>query len=277
MVKTSSPMQARNLINLEWRSDDMKFKSICKAILVGALVVSTFPVMTEKVSMVQAASSVKKESIKYTTATVHLKERRHSKSKTLITVPKGKPVQYVKAYGSWSKVKYRGKTGYVPARKLSTSNAATKLGNPTQEAIIDKLKTNKLISYKYEPVSKNYYIYYIPEGKKWSLVSAVIMNDTKAPIGSISVHPTNRLGKPKDAEYEKDKTDFESVILTIAEAFYGKDSSDSKILFNLLTSKSEELIMNWEKEFEVTVENLKIGNQTFRCLMNDMDYIMISE
>lgn len=111
-------------------SDNVKLKNISKAVLVGALLISPLAVATEGAQTVQAASTIAKKSVKYTNTTVQLKASRHSKAKTVNTIPKGKTVQYLKGYGSWSQVKYGSKTGYVPTKTLvsSISLQATKTG-----------------------------------------------------------------------------------------------------------------------------------------------------
>lgn len=66
------------------------------------------------------ASTVSKNSstsVSYkTTRSLALKSGRSSKYKTLTTIPKGKSVTFLKAYGSWTQVKYGAKTGYVPTK-----------------------------------------------------------------------------------------------------------------------------------------------------------------
>lgn len=48
-----------------------------------------------------------------TTQKVDLKQKRSAKAKSLISIPDATAVTYIKAYGSWTHIKYRGKSGYV--------------------------------------------------------------------------------------------------------------------------------------------------------------------
>lgn len=48
-----------------------------------------------------------------TTQQVELKQKRSAKSKTLISISDATSVSFVKRYGSWTHIKYRGKSGYV--------------------------------------------------------------------------------------------------------------------------------------------------------------------
>ena len=44
----------------------------------------------------------------------------------MVTIPKGKQVSYVSKSGSWSKVKYGSKSGYVSSKYLKSTGVATK-------------------------------------------------------------------------------------------------------------------------------------------------------
>lgn len=83
-------------------------------------------VPTKYISKVTTASKPS-TSVSYTTTTsVALKAGRHSKHKTLTTIPKGKDVTFVKAYGSWTQVKYGSKTGYVPSKNIAKKSTSPK-------------------------------------------------------------------------------------------------------------------------------------------------------
>lgn len=240
--------------------------------------------VTDNAQTVHATSTMTsvKKTVKYTTTTVQLKASRSAKAKTLNTIPKGKAVQFLKAYGSWSQVKYHSKTGYVPTKKLKLQNNRVKPpapaipGTKTQLAILEKMKENKLISYFYQAESRNYYIDYIPEGKKWSLVSVVISPNEKEPLSSFVVVPANRLGKPKDAEYEKNKADYENVIRTLSDAVYGKNTANSNTLFILTVSESEKIIADWEGPLKRSNGTVKIGTQTFKWYKNDREFMLLT-
>lgn len=61
----------------------------------------------------------------FTSMKAAVKSSKSSKSKTLVTIPSGKQITYLSKSGSWSKVKYAGKTGWVPSSAVETRNKKT--------------------------------------------------------------------------------------------------------------------------------------------------------
>ena len=78
------------------------------------------------VNQVEAASVAKTTSKYTTTASLNLRSGASTKHKVLVTIPKGKAVTYVSKSGSWSKVKYGSKTGFVSTKYLKVTKVAVK-------------------------------------------------------------------------------------------------------------------------------------------------------
>ena len=60
-------------------------------------------------------------------ATTSLKRSKSKKSKTLVRIKKGKKVTVYYTSGSWRKISYKGKTGFVPKKRVKISTKAPKL------------------------------------------------------------------------------------------------------------------------------------------------------
>jgi uncharacterized protein YgiM (DUF1202 family) len=75
---------------------------------------------------------VTSNSLAYTTkANLNLRSSASTKGSILTTIPKGKSVTYVSKSGSWFKVKYGGKTGWVSSSYLKATSTAAKPTNGT--------------------------------------------------------------------------------------------------------------------------------------------------
>lgn len=72
-----------------------------------------------------------------TKANLNLRSSKSTKTTVVLTIPKGKTVTVLAVEGSWSKVKYGSKTGYVANTYLTTSGAATPM-TPTTEQTMDQ-------------------------------------------------------------------------------------------------------------------------------------------
>nr|WP_251129056.1 MULTISPECIES: N-acetylmuramoyl-L-alanine amidase [unclassified Exiguobacterium] len=73
------------------------------------------------------SSRVEAASTYTTTANLNLRQSASTSATVLLTIPSGKTVTYLGTYGSWFKVSYGGKTGYVSSQyvKVSTSSTTT--------------------------------------------------------------------------------------------------------------------------------------------------------
>lgn len=60
-----------------------------------------------------------------TTSNLNMRQTASSKGKILITIPKGKTVSYISKSGTWYKVKYGTKTGYVSSSYLKKTSTTT--------------------------------------------------------------------------------------------------------------------------------------------------------
>lgn len=65
-----------------------------------------------------------------TTADLNMRSGASTKHKKILTIPKGKSVSYISKSGSWYKVKYEGKTGYVSSKYLKDISGEVKLNVP---------------------------------------------------------------------------------------------------------------------------------------------------
>ncbi|WP_234447893.1 3D domain-containing protein [Viridibacillus soli] len=63
---------------------------------------------------------------------LNLRKGASTKYKVLLTVPKGKTVTYKGKKGSWYKVKYKGKTGYVSSKYLTSIKKVSKSKTPSR-------------------------------------------------------------------------------------------------------------------------------------------------
>lgn len=71
------------------------------------------------------SSRVEAASTYTTTANLNLRLSAATWSPVLLTIPNGATVKYVSTYGSWYKVSYGGKTGYVASQYVKVSTAST--------------------------------------------------------------------------------------------------------------------------------------------------------
>lgn len=101
----------------------------------------------KKLTLTNSSSS---SSTYVTKSSVALKAGRHSKHKTLTTIPKGKSVIFVKAYGSWTQVKYGSKTGYVPSKTVAKKTTSSK--SPSSKPSTGKELTTKEKTKAFESV-----------------------------------------------------------------------------------------------------------------------------
>ncbi|RND01810.1 SH3 domain-containing protein, partial [Lysinibacillus halotolerans] len=81
-----------------------------------------------------------------TTANLNLRSTNSTKGSILLTIPKGKSVNYISKSGSWYKVSYNGKTGWVSSQyvKVTTTNTgtSTKPTTPSKPSTSEPSKPN---------------------------------------------------------------------------------------------------------------------------------------
>ena len=100
-------------------------------------------------STVSSPASTTNTSVYTTTDKLRLREKASTSSATLLTIPKGKTVTYISKSGSWYKVKYASKTGYVSSKYIkvtkktssstSTSTSTSATMKATKYKTTDKL------------------------------------------------------------------------------------------------------------------------------------------
>ena len=94
---------------------------LSSSLVIGGMAVAPFDLTPTgfESSRVEAASTYT------TTANLNLRLSAATWSPILLTIPNGATVKYVSTYGSWYKVSYGGKTGYVASQYVKVSTAST--------------------------------------------------------------------------------------------------------------------------------------------------------
>ncbi|MFL0505308.1 SH3 domain-containing protein, partial [Ureibacillus sp. 179-F W5.1 NHS] len=98
-----------------------------------------------------------------TTANLNLRSTNSTKGKILLTIPKGKAVNYISKSGTWYKVSYNGKTGWVSSEYIKITNSvATTKTTYTTTANLNLRSTNS---------TKGSILLTIPKGKAVNYIS----------------------------------------------------------------------------------------------------------
>lgn len=111
-----------------------------------------------------------------TTANLNLRTQASTKGKVLTTIPKGKNVSYISAHGSWYKVKYGSKTGYVSSKYVTSKNVSapskvTAPKAPASSSVSKKYSTTANLNLRSQASTKGKVLTTIPKGKSVSYVS----------------------------------------------------------------------------------------------------------
>ncbi|OCA84655.1 SH3 domain-containing protein [Bacillus sp. FJAT-27986] len=120
-------------------------------------------------STVSSSGSATSTSVYTTTDNLRLRKQASTSSATLLTIPKGKTVTYVSKSGSWYKVKYLSKTGYVSSKyikvtkKTSSSASASTSTSTTMKAT--KYKTTEKLNMRSNASTSGTRILTIPKDK----------------------------------------------------------------------------------------------------------------
>ncbi|WP_139892159.1 SH3 domain-containing protein [Bacillus sp. D386] len=130
-----------------------------------------------------------------TTANLNLRKSASKTASIITTIPKGKQVTYLSKSGSWYKVKYGTKTGYVSSSYLkavlptstsvytTTANLNLRKSASTSAAIITTIPKGKTVSY----LSKSGNWYKVKYGTKTGYVSSKYIKVTKKTSFSATV------------------------------------------------------------------------------------------
>lgn len=127
----------------------------------------------------KTTNTASKNTILQTTANLNLRAGQSTKHKIVTTIPKGKQVTVVSKSGSWYKVKYGSKTGFVSSSYVKTisksSTTATKPATTTKKTTATKkttnLKTTANLNLRTGQSTKHKIVTTIPKGKQVTLVS----------------------------------------------------------------------------------------------------------
>lgn len=156
---------------------------------------------TSKTSTSSSSSSTK--NVYTTTVNLNMRSKASASGSRILTIPKGKEVQYISKSGSWYRVKYGSKTGYVsssyikatkvstpaakpPATKPPTTNATSKTYKTTENLnlrssastsgkILVTIPKNKTVKY----ISKSGSWYRVQYGSKTGYVSSKYLSEIK--------------------------------------------------------------------------------------------------
>ncbi|QUP86749.1 N-acetylmuramoyl-L-alanine amidase [Exiguobacterium sp. PFWT01] len=96
-----------------------------KLLLSSSLAISGAAIVPFQLDSSGIQSTVAEAASTYTTtANLNLRLSAATWSPVLLTIPSGSSVTYISTYGSWYKVSYGGKTGYVASQYVSVSNTS---------------------------------------------------------------------------------------------------------------------------------------------------------
>lgn len=111
-----------------------------------------------------------------TTTNLNMRSGASTKHKILLTIPKGKKVAYVSKSGSWFKVKYSGKTGFVSstyikkgttAAQVKAKSTAAKVSTPSKV----QYQTTTSLNMRSGASTKHKILLTIPKGKNVEYIS----------------------------------------------------------------------------------------------------------
>ncbi|MBO1005103.1 D-alanyl-D-alanine carboxypeptidase family protein [Pseudogracilibacillus auburnensis] len=149
---------------------------IIKRILVFVVMLFTCVAPFENIlPLVGEATVVEAATVKYaTTANLNLRSGASAKHKVLTVIPKGKQVTLISKHGTWFKVSYSGKTGYVSSTFLKqvTSNTPKPPVPSKQPANqTTKYTTTTSLNLRSGASTKHKVLIVIPKGKQVTLIS----------------------------------------------------------------------------------------------------------
>jgi uncharacterized protein YraI len=209
-------------------------KKITLATILTAMVTTLVP--TSGIIPAFEATKVEAATAKQYTATANLNLRAgaSTKHKSLVTIPKGKAVTFVSASGSWYKVKYGTKTGYVSSKYLKvvtpkkvTKNPAVKkptvkwMAQSQATTILRKTldKNNQLVSFDNIVIEVDFY--------NKSDAKAGMGIDSRTYFSAIDVKPTD-FGQKEYDLYKVLLKQMDLAISAFSETQLGVGTSDSK-------------------------------------------------
>lgn len=127
-------------------------KSLSKIILALTIVFSFTTIITSMSTHTAEASTTKYYMVN---KTLYLKQLPRSSSKNVVKIWNGRSVTFISKSGSWSKVKYGSKVGYIQSKQLvlAPSKVTWANGKTTMSITVDHLDEFKIPSFKTYPAS----------------------------------------------------------------------------------------------------------------------------
>lgn len=103
------------------------------------------------IGVVQESTPVEASTVSLykTTDNLNLRTGASVKYKRILTIPRGKQVQYVSKEGSWYKVKYASKMGYVSSAYLSKVSKTSKSTSNSKSGYVKKLMDIEVTAYTF--------------------------------------------------------------------------------------------------------------------------------
>lgn len=132
--------------------------------------------------------SVQKTSTYKTTTDLNLRSGAGTSHKKLLTIPKGQTVKYISKSGSWYKVSYKKKTGYVLSSYLKKTETLDK--KPANTKWISKASAEKILMKEYKKRTNRSYVY----ERHDRLVTEVLFQGTSSAKADLIVSPFLYLG-----------------------------------------------------------------------------------
>lgn len=106
-----------------------------------------------KMTSTSSTSAQKVEKVYSVTENLNLRSSASLKANVLLTIPKNKEVQYISKSGSWYRVKYGSKTGYISSQYVKSENKVIKEATST----VSKTSTSSSSSSTNSSSTKNVY------------------------------------------------------------------------------------------------------------------------
>lgn len=136
---------------------------------------STSKTSTSKTSTSSSSSSTK--NVYTTTVNLNMRSKASASGSRILTIPKGKEVQYISKSGSWYRVKYGSKTGYVSSSYIKATKVSTPAAKPpatkppTTNATSKTYKTTENLNLRSSASTSGKILVTIPKNKTVKYIS----------------------------------------------------------------------------------------------------------
>ena len=172
-----------------------------KLLLSSSLTISGAAIVPFQLDSSGIQSTVAEAASTYTTtANLNLRLSAATWSPVLLTIPSGSSVTYISTYGSWYKVSYGGKTGYVASAYLTatsapvppsdyyktTANLNLRLSAASWSSVVTTIPSGATVKY----VSRYGSWYKVTYNGKTGYVSSDYLTATTAPVTPSSYYKT---------------------------------------------------------------------------------------